>query len=218
MINIEESRLLDILSRRRKFFKTKWSFLELFLSLASILVSILLTNFAELSFLKQVLICTLCGFIAVVVIHHLITYNYSADKLYKEILSAASNDHNFSLIIIQNNKRQFLLKYDNRWGCYLFPYQKTNLENDNQAVSLFVKSIGCNDFEIGTPLKETVTKHSVSANLEKTYLHTFYPITIKSDFSFDKSKYKWFSYDEMKEDPDINEKNSETIDFVYSHF
>ena len=80
---------------------------------------------------------------------------------------------------------------------------------------------------MGTIREADFTKVSVSANLTKTYHHTFYPVEIdalQTALNTDKKviingkKFKWFSIEEMKADENIYGKNKENIIYVEENF
>lgn len=66
------------------------------------------------------------------------------------------------------------------------------------------------------------TKFSESAKIEKEYQHYFYkvellnPIENLSEEKFERSnnKYKWFSYDELKNDKRIQQVNSDIVEYI----
>lgn len=143
---------------------------------------------------------------------------------FNEIISCSDN-HNFSLVVLKDERGRYLLKWDNRWKTYLFPYSRTK-ENDKEAVFDFVRtSIGYKPLKILKTESGDFTKYSVSANMTKKYHHIFYNIAFeslsqsqKSAFKYNGVKYKWLSIDELKADKNIMAKNSETVKFVEEKF
>ena len=137
------------------------------------------------------------------------------------------NKHAFSLIIfkdqISTNKNRFLLKYDKRWECYLFPYLRSKDKNDADFIELYAGITTGTECKIIKVCQKTETKYSYSDKCEKTYHHTFYEISfnsMKSNFPKEKEfdAYKWFTPEEMKADKKLMERNKETVDFVLEHF
>lgn len=70
------------------------------------------------------------------------------------------------------------------------------------------------------------TKHSVSANLQKTYHHTFYSVCFdakkyskgKRAFKLNQQKYKWFTIPEMKADRNIIRRNKDNVEYIEKTF
>ena len=116
---------------------------------------------------------------------------------------------------------RYLQVYDERWGCWLFPYYrstKNNLANLDQKISEQLH------LDISTSYV-THTKHckySVSDEVYKIYHHKLYqalleglPENMKDDeFELEERKYKWMSIAEMEKNPDIMEKNDDIVAFV----
>lgn len=135
---------------------------------------------------------------------------------------------NFSLLVLKDNsnthKDKFLLRYDKRWKCFLFPYRKTHTENDFEYIlDYLTKTLSLNNVKIVDTKIDDVEKYSVSDEIKKTYHHTFYLIefdacNFKNTVKLNGEKYKWFSIDEMKRNKEIELKNSETVDFVERTF
>ena len=129
--------------------------------------------------------------------------------------------HDFSLLAIKNDDGKYLLKYDRRWACWLFPYTRStdaNKENvDNFASELFQK-------EVSTVYVTQAThcKYSVSDDVYKIYNHKLYQVQLSvipeymspDYFSVDGTEYKWMSFKEMENDDIIMEKNDEVVAFV----
>ena len=124
MIQIEDERLMKLLESKKKHIKTKEYMLSTILSLVSFITSLSFSAFWKGSTSIKVII-GICSIIYLVVfICSIYGSNYSPEALYRDIYST-SKIHNFSLIIIKNNRGEYLLKYNKRWKCYLFPFIKT---------------------------------------------------------------------------------------------
>lgn len=128
--------------------------------------------------------------------------------------------HEFSLLAIRNLKNKFLQVYDERWGCWLFPYLRSTEDNkvnvDKRATELL-------NTDVNTTYV-SVTKHckySASDEVYKIYNHKLYSVVISDsekanadEFEMDGQKYKWMSFAEMESDTKTMEKNEEVIAFV----
>lgn len=135
-------------------------------------------------------------------------------------MSSCNNSHRFTLAVIKD-KNHYLLKYDKRWRSWLFPYTKA--DTDEAFFDFLRHEVGIEPVEITKRTETDVTKESVSAGMTKTYHHTFCQVsftgrTDKKKYVFDGTKYKWFTFDQMKQNKRIMDTNSETVDYVESLF
>ena len=149
---------------------------------------------------------------------------YDYHDLFNEIKDLDKMQHRFSLIIIKDGYNQysnkFLLRYDDRWNCWLLPYYKT-ADKDNEIVTINRLK---NDLHLSSEIEliksrvDITTKFSYSANRNKTYEHTYYEAKLscsdtmkEKEFIIDSVKYKWFSIDDMRKDADIIKKNADAL-------
>lgn len=229
MLQIEEQKLQDLLYSRKKHIKSKSSFVEIIICLAGFLVSLFLSDFQHLPLYSKI------GLIAASVIYlaafclSLYGTNYSVEAFYKDICDVAEKDHSFSLLVLRDSSglfpSQYALRYDRRWRCWLFPYIRTR-GNDMESVKEYVSGMGIQDFKIERTAEQDFTKRSVSANMSKTYHHTFYLVSFdasktsarKRTFRANREKFRWYSTNEMKADRRMNERNSENIVYVEKTF
>lgn len=155
---------------------------------------------------------------------------YGSDALMYDIENLDQTEHAFSLVAIKDGfsgyPNRFLLRYDTRWQCWLFPYYASQDESGEDVIRI-TESLS-NQFrvpEINIQLMKRgfriQTKFSVSDNIEKTYAHTLYqadmpfPQAEQSDsFQIYGTQFRWMSIDEMLADSDIAKKNSDVIYFV----
>ena len=213
MLRIDENNLKDMLFRRRKHIKTNVSVWETLICLASFVLSLFLSDVfnADLKIKIGVGIAGAIYFIAFAC--SLYGANYSVDAFFEDICSVAENENNFSLLLLTDTSglypENFLLNYETRWKCYLFPFLRTNLSDDEKSVKSYVINfLGIKEFSVKKIDEEDFTKHSVSANLQKTYHHTFYSVSFdakknlknKRTFKINRHKYKWITIPEMKAD------------------
>lgn len=231
MLHIKEEKLQDLLFRRKKHIKTHFPFLEMLSSVLSFIVTIFLSDFFNASFGVKFLVITACIVYTLACIFSFYGSNYSLDAFNKDICSLSEKTHDFSLLLLRDTSgtypANYILRYDSRWKCWLFPYIRTNKENDKQSVIDYVQSIfKIKNVEIKKITEQEFTKHSVSANLQKTYHHTFYLIEFnaletpcsKKVFSVNGDKYRWFTISKMKDNKRIIERNSENINYVEETF
>lgn len=127
-----------------------------------------------------------------------------------------------SIIVIKNEKNQYLQYFDKSWNSYLFPnckltngqdfdIIKNKVSKDLNMDKKFIKVslVGCKKHK----------KFSESAKIEKEYVHYFYNTKINGKLSCDEFeikgiKYKWFSYSDLIKDERIQEVNSDIVQFV----
>lgn len=127
-----------------------------------------------------------------------------------------------SIIVIKNEKEQYLQYYDEKWNSYLFLNCKLQNGDDTNAV----KNKVANDLNIKQEfIKVTLIgckkhkKFSESAKIEKEYTHYFYDVNIdtklnQNEFEINGVKYKWFSYAELISNERIQKVNSDIVQFV----
>lgn len=127
-----------------------------------------------------------------------------------------------SIIVIKNEKNQYLQYFDKSWNSYLFPnckltngqdldIIKNKVSKDLNIDKKFIKVslVGCKKHK----------KFSESAKIEKEYVHYFYNTKINEKLSCDEFeikgiKYKWFSYSDLIKDERIQKVNSDIVQFV----
>lgn len=141
-----------------------------------------------------------------------------------------NTEHAFSLIAIKDSfsayPNRFLLRYDTRWQCWLFPYYASQADS-GEDVGRITESLSnqlkvpAADIQLAKRGFRIQTKFSVSDNIEKTYAHTLYQAEIpfpqaeqSDDFQIDGTHFRWLPINEMLADSDISKKNSDVIYFV----
>ena len=134
-------------------------------------------------------------------------------------------EHKHAIIIIKNEKGEYLQYYDNRWSSYLFPNLKMTSEfNENYIKAEISKKleISTNQMKIKYLMDKKHKKFSESAKIEKEYHHYFYLIDISKitsdmkhkQFTINRVQYKWFSVNELESDKRIQEVNSDIVGYV----
>lgn len=231
MLKIKEDKLKDLLFRRKKHIKTNYSLIEVLLCFISFLISLFLSDIFNAPL--KIKIGVGIAFIVYLILFSFSLYgsNYSVEAFYKDICSVAEKEHNFSLLLLRDTSGTFpvsyILRYEPRWKCWLFPFIRTNIENDKQSVIDYIKSVfKIENVDIKKITEQDFTKYSASANLQKTYHHTFYliefnalqSIAFKKKFSESGDKYQWFTISQMKENKRIIERNYENIKYVEETF
>lgn len=157
--------------------------------------------------------------------------DYSAEKLYDEVADLNRLEHPFSIIGLKDSYNDFsnkyLLYYDTRWKCFLFPNIRTS-ENDSKneenmihdiSNSLKIKQEQLTVKKVGERIHQ---KYSVSDRRMKWYHHTFYEMNVqefpeevkKARFDIDGKNYCWMSIAEMEQNSRIQEVNSDIVSMV----
>lgn len=157
--------------------------------------------------------------------------DYSAEKLYDEVVNLNRIEHPFSIIGVKDSYNEFsnryLLYYDTRWKCFLFPNIRTS-ENDSKneenmiydiSNSLKIKTGQLSVKKVGEKIHQ---KYSVSDEKMKWYHHTFYEVNVqifpeevkKPQFNIDGKNYCWMSIAEMENNSRIQEVNSDIVSMV----
>lgn len=231
MLRIEEAKLRDLLFRRRKHIKTRRTTVETVLSLLGFIITFVLSGFMEAPAVTKAIVVS-CGIIYLVVFGFSVYgSNYSVDAFYRDICSVAEKNHSFSILVFRDISgifpANYLLSYERRWKCWLFPFIRTNIDNDRASVENYIKTVfGIKNFTIDRVTEQDFTKHSVSSNMEKTYHHTFYLVSFcasdsllkKRAFQINREKFKWFTIQEIKADKRIMERNSDNVSYVERTF
>lgn len=158
---------------------------------------------------------------------------FNKDVLYNEIEEAnLMKEHPHSIVLIKDtfkaNSNRFLVYYDSRWECRLFPNYATITGDFSKDEKNIVKHLQM-ELKIPEDKMESVfefervhEKYSPTSNENKCYRHRFYrfiineftDITMQDEFEIDGKKYFWMSIAEMEADKKIMERNKDVVGFV----
>lgn len=129
-----------------------------------------------------------------------------------------------AIIIIKNDKNEYLQYYDNNWDSYLFLNCKLLERFDKEDV---LKDVICklnlsNNLNCEYLGDKIHSKYSESAKKEKEYHHYFYIVDIKDmpismndkNFEINNVKYSWYSLMELESDQRIQKVNRDIVEFV----
>ncbi len=130
-----------------------------------------------------------------------------------------------SIIIIKNEKNEYLQYFDKKWNSYLFLNSKMKNKNDIESIynkleqMLEIEKNGVNIVFLGEKVHK---KFSESDQIEKEYQHYFYKIKLlkniekisKKEFECFDIKYKWFSYEEFEKNIRIQKVNGDILQYV----
>lgn len=130
-----------------------------------------------------------------------------------------------AIIVIKNEKNEYLQYFDEKWNSYLFMNCKMKDKDDLESItSELKKSLGIQKANINLLFagERIHTKFSESAKIEKEYQHYFYKVELlkpidslnENELKKQTRIYKWFSYDELKNDKRIQQVNSDIVEYI----
>ena len=130
-----------------------------------------------------------------------------------------------AIIVIKNEKNEYLQYFDEKWNSYLFIYCKMENRDDVSSIDRELKqSLGISkeDINLFFTGERIHRKFSQSAKIEKEYQHYFYKIELlkpikqfkQKEFEHLDKKYKWFSFNELTKDERIQEVNSDIVGYI----
>lgn len=127
-----------------------------------------------------------------------------------------------AIIVIKNEKNEYLQYYDKIWQSFLFLNCKLPNGNDTEIVKdkLFSEfNIEKEMIKVSYIGKKEHIKFSESAKTEKEYIHYFYNVKIDTDLienmiKLNSDKYKWFSYSDLLNDKRIQKVNGDIVGFI----
>lgn len=135
------------------------------------------------------------------------------------------NKHKHAIIIIKNDKNEYLQYYEKNWKSYLFLNCKLlgNFKEQDIVKEVIERlKFSSNDLKCKYLDDKVHKKYSVSAKKEKEYHHYFYSVEIEKmpsfmnekDFAIDSIQYSWYSLEELENDSRIKEVNSDIVEFI----
>ncbi len=227
MLNIDEDKLRDLIHRRSRSIKSYGYTIGTGLSLAGFILTLLSFDLNQITFWKALLLSVFAAFYVFLFVHSFF-YRYSDEAFYHDIVRLADN-HAFSLLVLTSpaHPGRYLLVKDRRWGTFLLPYLRTHVDDDKQNVQRFLETtLRISRYQMTQTKSQEMTKVSVSANLQKTFQHTFYGVEFDvTGTPFEKAKakvnglsYRWMSIDDMKCDKRVMARNGDVVAFVEANF
>lgn len=247
MIEIREEKLRELLESRDKYIGASEIPYDSWAADAALLLSVIATDYKSLfgipaSYVKLAF-CVVVIVYTVYLLRRTINARknvYTHQNLYEDILNSSERPHSFCLIVIRNTfescANRYLLLYDERWKCSMFPYIKsgTSPEACEQRIKEYLSShLGIPADKVKPVLKfeKEHEKYSVSDKVNKLYHHSFYEVDlanyvfadktsrIKSPyFDMDGYTYTWMTVAEMHQSKNIMEKNGETVADISDYY
>lgn len=135
-------------------------------------------------------------------------------------------EHTHAIIIIKNDKDEYLQYFDERWNCYLFPNCKLTDENHITIIKNYISqqlNFECATKNILYVTDKVHEKYSISANKMKKYHHYFYEVVKcnefvdnnqSKNFTINDLNCSWFSIPELESNERIQKVNKDIVDFI----
>ena len=120
-----------------------------------------------------------------------------------------------SIIIIKNDKNEYLQYFDEEWNCYLFLNSKMNNKDDIKSIYNKFDTLGLKKQDVILSYKGELKhkKYSVSAKKEKEYHHYFYEVKLLNNITMSE-EYKWFSMEELQKNDRIQKINGDIVEYI----
>ena len=131
--------------------------------------------------------------------------------------------HAHAIIVIKNDKDEYLQYYDTRWSCKLFPNCKLDNENHKETIKQYLScnlNLSAEDNQIKFAMDKTHEKYSESAMKNKVYHHYFYIVEADAlcktneSFKLNDIDFYWLSVSELEKDERIQKVNHDIVEMV----
>lgn len=247
MIETREDKLCELLESRRKYIGERLIPFDGWFADAGFLLSLLVTDYRPVLSLsartvKLIFWAAFAAYTAYLAwkTREAVIDKYTVENLVEDISNSAERPHRFSLLVIRNTfderTNKYLLLYDARWKCYLFPYVKgTEDEAENRRrVKAFAEShlgIPSTAVSVAKAFGSEHDKYSVPDKVMKHYVHTFYDVDISKyialhqdspiknrEFEMDGYTFRWYTAAEMNNSREIIKRNKETVEDIVAHY
>lgn len=127
-----------------------------------------------------------------------------------------------AIIVIKNKNNEYLQYFEKKWDSYLFLNCKINNAEETKVVIEKIASclnIESNQIECNYKGIRKHKKFSEKDKIEKKYIHIFFEVKINceinnNEFEINNIKYKWFSYEKLKNDDRIMQVNEDIVGFI----
>lgn len=124
--------------------------------------------------------------------------------------------HKHTIMAIKGELDRYLVYYDPKWGCYLFPHCKDHLYYEDM-----IKDWALVKLDVVVKVRKGKrfghAKYAPHDHAVNTYDHLIYLADTKreeSDFTKDGVAYTWMTLEEMKQNNDIMKRNSDIVGFI----
>lgn len=232
MIMIDETKLKLLLEEKRQFIGARVTW-DSFLSAASFLISAGLASYPQIlgisgEILKALFLITGIGFTgkSVYDIRFSRKNNYTKEDLLQDINNLNQITHNHSIVVIKNtfakHPNRFLVYYDERWKCYLFPNFAENVNNEKFICTGLENKLKITNPSLRFIEQKISEKYSESHKEYRIYSHRLYECLIHNFpekereliFTVDGIQYAWKTIEEMEKDLRIVKVNADVLEWV----
>lgn len=153
---------------------------------------------------------------------------YGHEALYKDIAALNEIEHPFSLVAIKDTFREypnrFLLRFDERWGCWLFFSYRTADQDESNIRQRLSLELNTTISSVEYITMQIQRKYSYSDKCNKTYAHRVYKaeISVFSDilkqdsFEIDGTQFRWMTIADMERDSVIMERNWDVVELIHN--
>ena len=239
MLNIDEKELELLLEKRKKKIeRPRYDGLGEVISSVSLIVTLVLSDFSHLTFIKPVYFKIIVWGISIAVLVRgiyafikSITDVYSIGQLYSEISDIDPRvEHPFDIIVIKNEVEsgKYLVFKSKGWNCWLFPNYHCLTGDFSKTKELKqIKERVRKDLGISAEINfkyignEISRKYSFRDKVNKKYnFHYFQAVDAAIDFKGKRTfrcngkKYCWKTLDQMYASRNIVRKNRDVLDYV----
>ena len=123
-----------------------------------------------------------------------------------------------AIIVIKNERNEYLQYFDNRWNSFLFLNCKL-LDGENADIVKDNLNVKKELIKVSLVVNKKHEKFSESDKIQKEYVHYFYKVDLNEklnneEFEINGIQYKWFSYANLLKDKRIQQVNSDIVQFV----
>lgn len=237
-ILIDDLKLSLLLETKKQFIGKKVAW-DSILSAFSFLISVLLASYSDFFGIPGLVFKTLFVFLGVCFsiksVYDIIKSqknNYSFEDLLVDINKLNEITHNHSIVVIKDTFDKFPNRYlvyeDQRWDCNFFLNYKENPNNEDFILNHLSNELKIQkkDIELVFVAQKLHEKYSESAKENKMYSHKFYSATVKEfpqemqndSFEIDGRIYHWKNIPELEQDPNVQEKNLDVLNYVKELF
>ena len=232
MILIDETKLELLLEQKKEYIGTRVA-LDSVLSAISFLVSVGLASYPNIlgvtgNVLKIFFMVVGIGF-TIKSIYDVVyskRNEYTKEDLFTDIESLNQITHNHSIVAIKDtfndHPNRYLVYYDSRWNCNLFPNFKENINNEDFIINGIRNALKIDDVSVQFITQRIHEKYSESHEEMRLYQHRLYICTIgqftdrlkNDEFEIDGIKYFWKTIQEMENDGRTDSVNRDILEWV----
>lgn len=233
---IDKIKLRLLLEQKRNYIKNRIEGVDLLITDAIYIVSLLCCDFNSFLGVDEKIIQTLAwvlafgiAFYGIFKLIRSIVFRFDHKMLFSEIENLDEMLHRFSIVAIKNDfedfSNRFLLYFDVTWDCwFFFSFHTSEFQNEINIVQRLSNKLklDVNKISVKYVSDRIQPKYSERDQVQKVYQHSLYQGVIsefteimkQNEFKIDGTAYKWFTIDEMEKNETIMQKNSDVVAYV----